>query len=91
MQSKSTLCMALIQSRQLRSFTNTFGYRFGTHTRKTFNLNVVSNKYSILIARFWSTRVKLVFKIFLTDNLACLSQPSNRSLLKELMNFIKGD
>lgn len=72
MQSKSTLCIALIQSGQLRSNSQasydpkTFGYRFDTYTRKTFYLNVVSNKYSVLIARFWSTSRKLVFKILMT-------------------------
>ena len=40
-------------------------YELYTHTPKTANQNMISNKYSILIGQFWSTNTKRVFKSFM--------------------------
>ena len=42
----------------------TFEYEFCSHTWKTSNQNVRTNKYSILIGYFWRMRTKLVLKSF---------------------------
>ena len=42
----------------------TFEYEFCTRTWKTFNQNIISNKYSILIGLFWSMSTNLVFQSF---------------------------
>ena len=41
-----------------------FKYDYCTPTRKPFNQNVISNKYSVLIGRFW--RMHMKFECFMT-------------------------
>ena len=43
-----------------------FKYDYCTPTRKPSNQNVISNKYSILIGRFWSMHMKLELQCFMT-------------------------
>ena len=39
----------------------TFEYQFYAHPQKMTNQNTVSNIYSVLVGRFWSTNVELQF------------------------------
>jgi hypothetical protein len=61
-----TIQLVSIHNWKARFGHKSFKCNFCTNSQKTANENTISNKYSILIGRFWHKSMKLVFECFMS-------------------------